>query len=998
MKISLPPLFEEKLAGNDREQGIIFSSLHTFGKWFETSKTIFFLDYTDHGPKHITNILATAAALVTKDAIPVITASDVTVLTLATLLHDAALHLAEPGFKHIIAGDASDRLLTDFDRISWSRLWDDFLFSARRWDDHKLADVLGVDFVNTGNTITNPLAHWDNLTLTDCRLIGEFIRCHHARLSHEFAVYGVPGITPDFITLPTELPNDWRDLAGIIARSHGLSLRSCMDCIRMRYHLRDYQGIHAIYLMALLRLSDYLQIEASRAPDIVFRYRVLPSRISSLEWRAHNAVKNITPEHEDPESVEIDTDPPDVKTYLRLREWLNGIQSELDLSWAVLGEVYGRYPKLRDLGLLWRRVRSNLDNRSDFASTVQYLPRRIRMEVARSELLSLLIRPLYGNDPSYGIRELMQNAVDAVREREYFQQHNPEFADIKLREQEADVVVWLSDFSEKDACAWLEVSDCGIGMNEEVLTGYFLTAGASYRHSEQWQHSFERSDLPPDQTKPRAQILRSGRFGVGALASFLIGDSIEVETRHITSADGFRFSVELAQDAIEIKRVDGLPIGTRIRIRVEEETFRQLGKKHATVFKPALWDWYQLDTPIVLRILGEKREPLENSAKILLKEWRKAESDIPCTIYWTFDNQWPALSCNGIFVSNSERLPKLTVRNNSQFDILRTPKLHISDADGYLPLSLTRKEITSDEYGFEDDLSVSIVKDYLARILVQFPEKLEHKAIRNILAKSPVMTIGHNNQYVTKLPDCIIANQGFCLPFNNMLQTGKADLKHILWLDLENHNMHPKTNLLQLVPNLTSWDCIVLSNGASFSLPLLEDMGYDYHGGIRYHKHRVINMSEWQITPEFPILHYRYTTMDTFFDKLTTQTKKKHNTITKSKQYITVSTTEKTYWKERIDGENCFRTRLRVESLGLPESKYPFSSLQLESDLSQRENPFVAEFVLKENWNGLINGGLLGHWWSIIFGDMWIPWSKNDRKIRFPKAYKELEPYLSYYE
>ena len=34
-----------------------------------------------------------------------------------------------------------------------------------------------------------------------------------------------------------------------------------------------------------------------------------------------------------------------------------------------------------------------------------------------SRLLTLLVEPLYGAKPEFGIRELLQNAIDAVRER-----------------------------------------------------------------------------------------------------------------------------------------------------------------------------------------------------------------------------------------------------------------------------------------------------------------------------------------------------------------------------------------------------------------------------------------------------------------------------------------------------------------------------------------------------------------------------------------------------
>jgi hypothetical protein len=46
------------------------------------------------------------------------------------------------------------------------------------------------------------------------------------------------------------------------------------------------------------------------------------------------------------------------------------------------------------------------------------IPEKIAFEAANADLLKLLVAPLYGNDPSIGVRELIQNAIDAVREYE----------------------------------------------------------------------------------------------------------------------------------------------------------------------------------------------------------------------------------------------------------------------------------------------------------------------------------------------------------------------------------------------------------------------------------------------------------------------------------------------------------------------------------------------------------------------------------------------------
>lgn len=969
MNIPLPLFFVEKLHGHSHEQGIVHSALSSFGSFFESSGTpIFFRDYTNHGVKHLTEVLATAAAMIPVNAGKTFTAADSTILILATLLHDAALHIAEPGFHHLILGDAKDRRMVEFDATIWPALWDEFLFTARRWDDRKLANIFGDQFVQEGRTVANPFERWGNLNQADCKLIGEFIRLHHPRLAHEFAVYGMPGIEADFLKLPSEASKEWRDLSGLVARSHGLPLRVSVDYIEKHYHKRDYQGIHATYLMALLRLADYLQIDATRAPAVVFRYRVIPSRISDLEWRTHNSVKNITPEHEDPESVEVHAEPPDVEAYLRLREWLDGIQYELDSSWAVLGEVYGRYPALKELGLHWRRIRSNLDDRAVFARSVSFLPRRIRIEVARAELLSLLIRPLYGDDPSYGVRELIQNAVDAVREREFHQQKYPESSKEIISDQRADVVVWLTDFDNKTNCAWLVVSDRGIGMTEKILTDYFLTAGASYRHSEQWQKIFERSD-PSVGSKPRAQIIRTGRFGVGALAAFLLGENIEVQTRHISSATGFRFSMSLTQEAVQVERVDDLPVGTLIRVCVGRDAFEKLDRDNGSVTKPRLWDWYILSKPSVVRLRGSQKRQISNGLAPDLSEWGMVETNLPMTIHWAFDVRAPSLSCNGIYVSRSDKLPEITARHcDSNGYFVCTPLIHVSDPDGHLPLSLTRKELFTEEYGFERDLYQSMMKDWLALMLARFPEKMAAYEIEGILKGFKFRTSAQYSYNVS--PDCLICTEGFCLTFSNAAQTISRPIENILWIE--------SANALSLVADVSEWDCILFANGLT-----LPELGTSYPGPWASNIQKYLQENKEGLS----VCGYKFTDNTTSFIK--------------SKQQPHTAFEEWVEWEavEKGTGKRAKRqTRWLVWSQEFRLGKYPFEALQKIGDDLSYSIPFVAEFTLASPWKGKLAGGILDYWWQRYFGDQLIPWNKSDRRLKFPKAYEELAPYIARYK
>ncbi len=60
---------------------------------------------------------------------------------------------------------------------------------------------------------------------------------------------------------------------------------------------------------------------------------------------------------------------------------------------------------------------------------------------ADADLLKLLIEPLYGNRFEIGLRELIQNSVDAVRELIQYKQDISGIADFSTSATDDDVVV-----------------------------------------------------------------------------------------------------------------------------------------------------------------------------------------------------------------------------------------------------------------------------------------------------------------------------------------------------------------------------------------------------------------------------------------------------------------------------------------------------------------------------------------------------------------------------
>lgn len=100
-------------------------------------------------------------------------------------------------------------------------------------------------------------------------------------------------------------------------------------------------------------------------------------------------------------------------------------------------------------------------------------------------------------------------------------------------------------------------------MTLQTIKEYFLKAGASLRRSEIWKKSLKDAD-------GKSKIQRSGRFGVGTAAAFLIGEEIVVSTRHVDSLDnkGYEFFSKLDTDFIEIRKVNR-SVGTTITIKLK---------------------------------------------------------------------------------------------------------------------------------------------------------------------------------------------------------------------------------------------------------------------------------------------------------------------------------------------------------------------------------------------------------------------------------------------
>jgi hypothetical protein len=759
-KIEFPKQLDELLAGSG-----LFAPVRTFadkaGEILADNKLPFFPDYTDHGIEHVNRVLNTEVELVpqdvwdesTQDSNPrLLCDADAAIIIGATILHDFAMHLHPKGFLELISKESRFQPLPWFKKnnenysadLHWFELWENYTREVRRFSERQLSKIIGEKSASTWkfDKLPEDPGTWE---LNHRLVIGEFIRRQHARLAHEIAMYGFPGIPTElgdnqFLAIGEDTNNTIRriaDLIGLTARSHGIPLRVSKEYLDYKYpKMPRPAGAAVLFPMALLRIADYFQIDQSRAPAVLLQLKDPQSPVSVQEWQKHHAVESIGPSN-DPRGrmVTVNSDI-SLPLYLQLKELLESLQSEIDQSTAVLDEMYGIYSNLGldQLNLSVRRIHSNLQSPA-FLESLPYVPEKSGFSTDPN-LLSLLVEPLYGNHPGVGVRELMQNAVDAVCELDaWCKKHNKPVKSLDLPDLGCNVLI---EFEKKDNGNWiLRVQDRGIGMTSDTIQNYFLRAGASFRHSAEWMDEFVDDEGNP-------QVVRAGRFGIGAFAVFLLGSSFKLWTRPVNADKEAGFSIEVTATSqlIEIQKVSDLQIGTTIEVELcigmikDLELVTTLSEKTSFLDNVEFLymalnnkiDWFCWDWPMILKQvkIGGKKYKLKQQHVFPVKkstlgaEWSAIYPPGFDAVFWTFGD-FPEFSCNGLKVVNPE-CAFLWQDDWSKFSKLTHPYITIVDKSANLPLTIQRYDLSQDNLPFREELERDVLQSFIAHTLICGPE------------------------------------------------------------------------------------------------------------------------------------------------------------------------------------------------------------------------------------------------------------------------------------
>lgn len=710
MEIKIPKRFQEALG---EDLCVECKAIYKKYEGFATTEMYFFPEYTDHSYSHIQYVLETANRLIPDETFSFLTSNDIFVLCLSVLFHDLGMHLKLKSIQVLFRSNIKDDIIEK----GFADIWKDYI------DKNKICDEIS-DLGEIDDECAEK--HKDE--------IANFIRKYHPMIANIIALKGFPMVveTKDVFDDYSEKSKvSFYKLSGIVARSHGEDLRMMIDYLQDEYGMmwKTPYDSHIVYLMCIVRIADYLHITDDRINPYRLNLQDFKSKKSEIEFNKHKSVEYSQRIYGNPEYIYIEAKPFDCKTYIELIELIKGIQYELDTSWAVLGEVYD----VKELKISIRRITSNIFTK-EWKKRTTYIPDKLSFHFD-IRLVDLLIEPLYGNSASYGVRELIQNATDACKTRVALYSEN---------DYTPKVEIIIEEINEDKEQRCLKIVDNGVGMKLDVIKNHFLNIGSKFRDSNEWNNL-------KDDTKSNGEISqKNGKFGVGILSSYLLGDTIKVRTCNIGEKIEYTFETQRDTQLIEITKMPcdkDVNLGTTIEIKL---------KNDVDVDNLVLDEWYiNDDVEINASINGKKRERnnlinLKNDNTAIEKNdsssnvWERLElvsSNIE--VYWTYDYRIekmnlqgkddksittyaPNLVCNGIII------PKKYDDKNKNSIVSIWPTIYIIDRNGELELNLSRDEVNG-RLPFIDELEAVLLDQFIK----QYKELInDNKLIRDNLVIS----------------------------------------------------------------------------------------------------------------------------------------------------------------------------------------------------------------------------------------------------------------------
>ncbi|MCK9224929.1 MAG: ATP-binding protein [Candidatus Muirbacterium halophilum] len=315
-----------------------------------------------------------------------------------------------------------------------------------------------------------------------------------------------------FLIENTNLRESYGQVIGLIGYSHWWSVKELEENLPSTLGApgmfpSDWT-VDSIKLACILRIADAIQIDDRRAPSFLRAIRK-PNAYSDSHWNFQQKLYQPRLERNriifsSKSSFTID----EVDSWWICYDTLKMIDNELKEVDSLLTDLNKN--NLNAVGVASIEDPKRL---SKLITVKDWQPIDAQIKVTDVAKLvgSLGGEQLYGKNLLVPIREIIQNASDAIRARRILEDEPDDFGSITI------------EIGKDTHGDFIEITDNGVGMSQRVLTGPFLDFGQSF-----WGTPLMHEELPSLESKGFSS---TGKYGVGFFSIFMIAEQVSVTSK-----------------------------------------------------------------------------------------------------------------------------------------------------------------------------------------------------------------------------------------------------------------------------------------------------------------------------------------------------------------------------------------------------------------------------------------------------------------------------------
>lgn len=502
-------------------------------------------DFTLHDSGHAFRVARRMAEVVPADVLLKLSTYELALLLLSAYLHDIGMtperRKVTLHHRYLLTGDPQDLSQSERDEF-------------QKWLD------------NEGRGIVPPLSQ-ERSTIETLRLAEELIT-YYCR--HRHNDWCEEWIREHLTRYHFGTYVDWIDDLVELCRSHHYGYH---ELVKDRFNPKvvgtPASIVHLRYLGCILRVADILEFDPERTPDVILRHRNI-SPGSLIYWWKDHYISMV----QEGNRLVMSARPPRAYIHRAIEITADQVDEELRLCRTLADEThFEKCPGLtEDLPHRWTLLPALHRDISEKEEAYEYINGAFRPDTDKLlELLSGI--ELYGT-PLAAVRELLQNAFDAVREQVAYERlarsdpKDPEVEEILSKLHRVELRLETSADG-----VWLVCTDTGVGMTKAIITDHLLVSGAARRH--------DILDLARRCSEAGFELGRTGQFGIGVLSYFMLADRLTIRTRRgqeagDTEPTGWCFETEGVGSFGELRRENNLPRGTEVRLHIRPKLIEAL--------------------------------------------------------------------------------------------------------------------------------------------------------------------------------------------------------------------------------------------------------------------------------------------------------------------------------------------------------------------------------------------------------------------------------------